>query len=103
MVQPGLILSPFPSSWKSHVPWVQITHLQTSSQRVVVHPPLILQQKHFPLLQNEQFCLFALKVNIIQEYTSRQGLVHYEFKTHWPVYQSGHFILNKICHGAQGK
>lgn len=73
MDQSGLTLSPFPSGWKSHfLWWVYITPSPPILHgRAVIQPPLILQQKHFPSLQNEWFCLFALKVNVIQEYTKQ--------------------------------
>lgn len=47
--------------------------LLTDHTIFVVHPSFLVSQlKCIPLLKNDWLCLFAIKVNITQEYTSRR-------------------------------
>lgn len=107
MVQADLAPSPFPSSWKKSLP----VGLDYSLAEPILKELLCIQV----WFHHRLFFFFSrLSIMVYISYLpsnkmlsnnvqARQGFAHFEFKTHWTVYQFRHFKLNTICHGAKGK
>lgn len=89
----------FPLKLEKSLPVGLDYSLAASYQRARLHPPLVFTAKKLSSFPPQWAVLFIYPQSKYYTRIYKQA----RFSTDWTVYQSRHFILKTICHGAKGK